>query len=80
MYMYMHCMFKKLPSCVMMVVCIHSHSLGWPQSIPPTDADLQAVVTENSAEVMKEKCPQELALVDEKDVSTHTKFACCDSI
>ena len=46
-----------------------SHSLIFPQSIPPTNSDLEAVVREDSPEVMREKCPPELTSVDEKDVS-----------
>ena len=40
-----------------------------PQSIPPTAADLEAVVREDSPEVLREACPPDLTSVDEKDVS-----------
>ena len=43
--------------------------LNCPQSIPPTEADLEAVVREDSPEVLRETCPPELTSVDEKDVS-----------
>ena len=53
------------------VYILVSYSLISLQSIPPTDSDLEAVVREDSAEVMRETCPPELTSVDEKDVSVH---------
>jgi 3'(2'), 5'-bisphosphate nucleotidase len=38
------------------------------ESIPPTAADLEAVVREDSPEVLREACPPDLTSVDEKDV------------
>ena len=39
------------------------------QNIPPTEGDMQSVVTEDAPAVLQEKCPPDLTSVEEKDVS-----------